>query len=66
MNGDYYEDLRFCASCKDYVRYLQSPEHAYCVECGKRVVVFSKADQQLLLIGCKREPTALERRLALD
>lgn len=43
-NFDYYADRKFCPTCNDYVHYLMSVEHSYCVHCGERVRLFSKED----------------------
>ena len=42
--GDFYNDRKFCPTCADYVPYLMSMEHSYCVECGSEVRLFSKDD----------------------
>ena len=42
---DYYDDRRYCPQCRDYVRYLSSPERTYCVECGGVARLFSGEDQ---------------------
>ncbi|MEZ5979470.1 MAG: hypothetical protein R3F34_14800 [Planctomycetota bacterium] len=44
--ADYYNDLKWCDCCEDYVRYLQSMEHSYCVACGSKVRLFSEQDWQ--------------------
>jgi hypothetical protein len=41
---DYYNDRKFCSHCNQYVAYLMSIEHSYCVECGKEVRLFSQQD----------------------
>jgi hypothetical protein len=41
---DFYSDKKWCASCADYVPYLMSIEHSFCVECGAEVRLFSKED----------------------
>lgn len=41
---NFYDDRRFCSSCRSYVYYLLSPCAAYCVECSARVCLFSQAD----------------------
>ncbi len=45
MHGDFYDDRRFCRSCKQYVSYLFSMENSYCVQCGSPVQLMS--DQHL-------------------
>lgn len=42
--SDFYNDRKFCEHCRDYVSYLQSTEHSYCVQCGNAVRLFSEAD----------------------
>ena len=44
MKSDFYDDRKFCPVCQDYVSYLQSMEHSYCVQCGQQVRLFSDAD----------------------
>jgi transcription initiation factor TFIIIB Brf1 subunit/transcription initiation factor TFIIB len=41
---DYYSDRKFCPECNDYVHYLMSVEHSYCVQCGSEVRLFSEKD----------------------
>ena len=41
---DYYSDRKFCSHCNDYVSYLMSVDHSYCVECGNEVRLFSNDD----------------------
>jgi len=43
-NTDFYGERKWCDSCKDYVRYLMSVDHSYCVQCGHRVRLFSRED----------------------
>jgi len=40
----YYEEVKWCARCKKYVRYLLSLKGSYCVDCGAEVSLFSKED----------------------
>ena len=44
MDSDFYQDRKYCPQCTDYVSYLQSMEHAYCVNCGGQVRLFSEDD----------------------
>jgi len=44
METDFYSDRKFCPQCLDYVSYLQSLEHSYCVQCGTQVRLFSDQD----------------------
>ena len=41
---DYYSDKKWCPDCENYVSYLMSVEHSYCVDCGGEVRLFSKED----------------------
>jgi hypothetical protein len=43
-NSDYYRDRKFCSHCNDYVPFLMSVDHSYCVNCGNEVRLFSKED----------------------
>lgn len=40
----YYDDKKWCPACQDYVNYLMSVEHSFCVSCGGEVRLFSKED----------------------
>ena len=42
--NDFYNDRKFCENCEDYVSYLQSTEHSYCIQCGSAVRLFSAED----------------------
>jgi hypothetical protein len=43
---DYYHDVKWCAHCATYVRYLMSVNHSYCITCGSVVRLFSDEDAQ--------------------
>ena len=43
-HADFYSDQKWCHTCDEYVSYLQSIEHAYCVSCGEKVRLFSEED----------------------
>jgi hypothetical protein len=45
-HANYYSDRKFCHQCADYVPYLMSIDHSYCVHCGARVRLFSETDWQ--------------------
>lgn len=45
-NHDYYGERKWCEHCKDYVRYLMSVDHSFCVQCGNRVRLFSRHDAE--------------------
>ena len=42
--SDFYNDRKYCENCCQYVSYLQSMEHSYCVQCGEAVRLFSTDD----------------------
>lgn len=44
---DFYTDRKYCPTCNDYVPYLMSMDHSYCVSCGQRVRLFSDNDWQV-------------------
>lgn len=50
------EDLRFCRSCGDYVRYLRSPDRCYCVECGGEAQLMSDAEMRELRREARARP----------
>jgi hypothetical protein len=52
---DYYAETKWCDSCKEYVHYMMSVNHSYCVECGGRVRLFNRDD-------AKRFSAEVERR----
>lgn len=43
-SSSFYNDQKFCHDCDDYVPYLMSMDHSYCVRCGAQVKLFSKED----------------------
>ncbi len=45
QSQDYYREQKWCESCNDYVPYLMSVNHSFCVECGGKVKLFSKTDK---------------------
>jgi hypothetical protein len=36
-HGDFYEQARYCARCKQFVPYLLSPDGAFCVICDREL-----------------------------
>jgi hypothetical protein len=42
----YYEDLRYCAQCAEYVPYLIALEPAFCARCDQPVRLFSEDDRR--------------------
>lgn len=57
MRASFYEDVRHCPACEAYVRYLLALDVGYCVECGRRVALFSAADLAALLKGPPAQKT---------
>lgn len=56
---DFYNDKKWCSSCRSYVPYLMSIEHSYCAECGTEVRLFSKEDWKAFSAGMdERRPKA--------
>ncbi len=45
-HSDYYQESKYCPRCDDYVRFLQSLEACFCVECGAKVRLFSPTDKR--------------------
>ena len=45
--GDFYDDRKFCEACNQYVPYLISMDHSYCVQCGGVVRLFSEGDWEV-------------------
>ena len=43
-SSSFYDDRKFCHECEEYVPYLMSTDHSYCVKCGAEVRLFSKED----------------------
>ncbi len=41
---DFYDEKKWCATCRDYVTYMMSVNHSYCAQCGERVKLFNKED----------------------
>lgn len=39
-------ERKWCTHCDDYVRYMMSVNHSFCVQCGNRVRLFSKQDSE--------------------
>ncbi len=54
-NVHYYNTKKYCPSCREYVRFLQSIDSSFCVECGSKVRLFSSADKAAFLDGLKRD-----------
>jgi len=62
---DFYSDKKWCASCADYVPYLMSIEHSYCVTCGAEVRLFSKEDWRTFSEGMEsRKPKGTGKKLS--
>ena len=41
---DFYREKKWCEKCRNYVRFLMSIDHSFCVHCGSQVRLFSKKD----------------------
>jgi len=52
-NISYYNTKKYCPSCQGYVRFLQSLDASYCVDCGSKVRLFSSSDKKEFLEGLK-------------
>ena len=50
---DYFKDQKYCPRCHDYVKYLQSLDASFCVECGAKVRLFSAEDKRAFLRSLK-------------
>ncbi|MEZ6037937.1 MAG: hypothetical protein R3F29_10680 [Planctomycetota bacterium] len=42
--NDFDRETKWCESCQAQVRYLMSVKASFCVDCGSRVRLFSKAE----------------------
>jgi hypothetical protein len=42
---EFYTEAKWCEACKQYVRFMMSVNHSYCVTCGGRVRLFSRDDR---------------------
>ena len=42
--GEFYNEQKWCDTCRQYVSFLMSVNFSYCVTCGGRVRLFSRAD----------------------
>ena len=54
----FYTETKFCSRCDDYVRFLQSVQACYCVECGSKVHLFSVGDRKAFLSQLKEDKAA--------
>lgn len=43
-NTEFYTESKWCDGCRQYVRFLMSVNHSYCIHCGGRVRLFSRDD----------------------
>ena len=68
IRSDFYQDKKYCPRCHEYVRYLQSLDSSFCVECGAKVRLFSSADkrafQKSLKSGRKPRQTGQKKRVS--
>ncbi|MDA0667444.1 MAG: hypothetical protein O3A95_02130 [Planctomycetota bacterium] len=44
--SDFFKESKYCSRCHDYVRYLQSLDASFCIDCGAKVRLFSAADKR--------------------
>jgi hypothetical protein len=44
--SDFYGERKWCEHCKEYVRFLMSVDHSYCIQCSKKVRIFSREDAE--------------------
>jgi rRNA maturation endonuclease Nob1 len=51
---DFYREKKWCAGCRDYVQYLMSVNHSFCITCGTQVRLFSKPDSERFTDEVKR------------
>ncbi|MBC8329622.1 MAG: hypothetical protein ISR76_00630 [Planctomycetes bacterium] len=58
QHSSFYTETKYCPKCDDYVRFLQSVQACYCVECGSRVHLFSLDDRKAFLQRIKEERAA--------
>jgi len=42
--GEFYNEQKWCEHCRQYVCFMMSVNYSYCVTCGGRVRLFSRAD----------------------
>ncbi len=52
---NFYSETKYCPRCDRYVRFLQSVQTCYCVECGSKVNLFSTRDRKAFLRSLKSE-----------
>ncbi len=51
---DFYREKKWCTGCRDYVQYLMSVNHSFCITCGTQVRLFSKPDSERFTDEVKR------------
>ena len=54
QTSQFERERKWCAHCGDYVRYLMSVNHSYCVQCGNQVRLFNKQDSASFFEGIQR------------
>ena len=54
-NIHYYNTKKYCPTCREYVRFLQSLDESFCVDCGSKVRLFSSADKRSFLHSLKQD-----------
>lgn len=45
-NTEFDRERKWCGHCREYVRFLMSVNHSFCIECGGRVRLFNPADSR--------------------
>lgn len=45
-NTEFYNERKWCEHCQDYVRFLMSVNHSFCIDCGGRVRLFNRNDSR--------------------
>jgi hypothetical protein len=60
QTNDFYQSQKWCDCCGQYVNYLASLDHSYCIACGAKVRLFSAADWQGVV--AKLETNKAEKR----
>jgi hypothetical protein len=53
--ANYYNEMKYCAHCRDYVRYLMSVQQSFCVQCGHEVKLFDERDRQRFFAALEKK-----------
>lgn len=43
-DAEFYTETKWCEACRQYVRFMMSVNHSFCITCGGRVRLFSRDD----------------------